>query len=125
MLGNKFKEVIRNVEKHISDKEECSYVKEQITMLTMSYLNELEKLEQNYDSKISRCSERIDDLEKSLDSILADNEKNDEELDVEPITCPYCNSRFLIEFNNKQNEVRCPSCRNIIELDWDVEEDDM
>lgn len=125
MLGNKFKEVIRNIEKHVSDKEECSYVKEQITILTMSYLNELEKLEQNYDSKISRCSERIDDLEKSLDSMLAENEKNNEELDVEPITCPYCNSRFLIEFNNRQNEVKCPNCKNIIELDWDVEDDDM
>ena len=44
-------------------------VKKQITELTMSYLNELEKIEQNYDFKISRCTERIDDLEKAVETM--------------------------------------------------------
>ena len=47
------------------------------------------------------------------------------EIDVEPINCPYCNSRFLIEYDNTQKEIKCPDCKNIIELDWDEFDDDM
>lgn len=123
MLGKKFKETILNLEKRIKDKEELEFVKKQITELTMSYLNELEKLEQNYDLKVSHCTERIDDLEKSLSELKEG--LTSEDIDVEPITCPYCNSKFLIEFDNKQKEIKCPDCKNIIELDWEDYEDDM
>ena len=69
MLGNKFKEVISNIEKQIKNKEDLEFVKKQITELTMSYLNELEKIEQTYDLKVANCTERIDDLEKALDVV--------------------------------------------------------
>ena len=123
MLGKKFKEVIANLEKQIQNKEDLEFAKKQVTDLTMSYLNELERLERTYDLKVSQCSEKIDDIEKDLDEI---KEKIiSEEIDVEPITCPYCNSKFLIEFNKKQKEIKCPDCKNIIELDWEEFEDDM
>lgn len=123
MLGNKFKEVIANLEKQIKNKEDLEFVKKQVTELTMSYLNELEKIEQTYDLKVAHCTERIDDLEKSLNDFK--EQVSGEEIDVEPITCPYCNSKFLIEFDNRQKEIKCPDCKNIIELDWEEFEDDM
>lgn len=123
MLGNKFKEVIASLEKNLKNKEDLDFVKRQITELTMSYLNELEKIEQNYDFKISRCAERIDDLENAVEKIKEEN--SNEEIDVEPITCPYCNSKFLIEYDNSQKEIKCPDCKNIIELDWENFDDDM
>ncbi len=123
MLGKKFKEVIANLEKQIQNKEDLEFAKKQVTDLTMDYLNELEQLERTYDLKVSQCTEKIDDIEKDLDEI---KEKIiSEEIDVEPITCPYCNSKFLIEFNQKQKEIKCPDCKNIIELDWEEFEDDM
>lgn len=122
MLGNKFKEVIANLEKNIQNKQDLEYVKKQVTELTMSYLDELEKIEQNYDFKVSRCSERIEDLEKAVNDVK-NKVNHEEEIDVEPITCPYCNSRFLIEFDNKQKEIKCPDCKNIIELDWENYDD--
>ena len=124
MLGKKFKEVIGNLEKQIKNKEDLEYIKKQITELTMSYLTELEKIEQHYDFKVSRCTERIEDLEKSIDDVKSQLNSEDE-IDVEPINCPYCNSRFLIEYDNTQKEIKCPDCKNIIELDWNEFEDDM
>ena len=124
MLGKKFKEVIANLEHQIKNKDDLDYAKKQVTELTMSYLNELERLEQHYDFKVSRCAERIDDLEKSIDDVK-DKLIQEDEIDVEPINCPYCNSRFLIEFDSSQKEIKCPDCKNIIELDWDDFEDDM
>lgn len=124
MLGKKFKEVIANLEHQIKNKDDLDYAKKQVTELTMSYLNELERLEQHYDFKVSRCAERIDDLEKSIDDVK-DKLIQEDEIDVEPINCPYCNSRFLIEFDSSQKEIKCPDCKNIIELDWDEFDDDM
>ena len=114
MLGKKFKEVIANLEHQIKNKDDLDYAKKQVTELTMSYLNELERLEQHYDFKVSRCAERIDDLEKSIDDVK-DKLIQEDEIDVEPINCPYCNSRFLIEFDSSQKEIKCPDCKNIIE----------
>lgn len=124
MLGKKFKEVIANLEHQIKNKDDLDYAKKQVTELTMSYLNELERLEQHYDFKVSRCAERIDDLEKSIDDVK-DKLIQEDEIDVEPINCPYCNSRFLIEYDSSQKEIKCPDCKNIIELDWDEFDDDM
>lgn len=123
MLSNKFKQVISNIEKQLSNKEDLDFVKRQITELTMSYINELERLEKNYDSKVAQCTERIDFMEKDLEDLK--DKVVGEEIDVEPITCPYCNSKFLIEFDKKQKDIKCPDCRNIIELDWEEYEDDM
>ena len=124
MLGKKFKEVIANLEHQIKNKDDLDYAKKQVTELTMSYLNELERLEQHYDFKVSRCAERIDDLEKSIDDVK-DKLIQEDEIDVEPINCPYCNSRFLLDFDSSQKEIKCPDCNNIIELDWDEFDDDM
>lgn len=125
MLNNKFKEVIKNLEKNIDSRKDLEYAKTQVTELTMTYLEELGKIEEIYDKKLSLCEGRIEDLEQTIEKI--DNELfSEEETDLEPINCPYCNSRFLIEFDNTKKEVKCPDCKNIIELDWEnFDEDDM
>ena len=124
MLGKKFKEVIANLEHQIKNKDDLDYAKKQVTELTMSYLNELENLDQKYDSKISKCTEKIEELESSFKEIKKQI-THEEEIDVEPINCPYCNSKFLIEYDNSQKDIKCPDCKNIIELEWDNFDDDM
>ena len=127
MLNNKFKEVIKNLEINIKNKEDLMYAKLQVTELTMSFLEELEKLESTYEQKIGIFEERLGDLEVSMQRL--DNEifQDDDEIDtdLEPIKCPYCNSNFFIEFDNTKKEIKCPDCKNIIELDWGNFEDDM
>lgn len=125
MLGNKFKEVIKNLESHIKDKKDLEYAKKQVTELTMVYLEELGKLEENYDLKFNQCSQRIDEIEQTIEKMDEENTIVEEDVDMEPITCPYCNIKFLIEYDSRQKEVKCPDCKNIIELDWESYDDDM
>ena len=125
MLGNKFKEVIKNLESHIKDKKDLEYAKKQVTELTMEYLEELGKLEENYDLKFNQCSQRIDEIEQTIEKMDEENIISEEDVDMEPITCPYCNIKFLIEYDSRQKEVKCPDCKNIIELDWESYDDDM
>lgn len=126
MLNKKFKEVMKNLEKNITNKTDLEFMKAQVTELTMSYLDELEKTESIYKEKLAICEYRIESLEKNFQRL--ENEifqDEDIETDLEPIKCPYCSTNFFIEFDNTKKEIKCPDCKNIIELDWGNFEDDM
>ena len=118
MLNKKFKEVIKNLEQNITDREDLAYSKSQITELAMVFLDELNRIESSYQRKIEQCESRIDSIENSINKIENDFLDEDYEEDLEHIKCPYCNSNFFIEFDNTKKEVKCPDCKNIIELDW-------
>lgn len=126
MLNKKFKEVIKNLEGNIESKKDLDYAKLQVTELTIEYIAELEKMESLYREKISKFEDRLDDIELEVQRI--DNEIFQEELEdseLEPIKCPYCNSSFFIELDSSKKEMKCPDCKNVIELDWGNFEDDM
>jgi len=38
------------------------------------------------------------------------------------ILCPYCNYEFVMEGLELKEEIECPECENVIELDWGNEE---
>ena len=119
---------MKNLEGNIESKKDLVYAKAQVTELTMEYLNELEKLESTYKQKIMMFENRLEDLENSmqrLDNEIFQEGENEEDTDLEPIKCPYCNTNFFIEFDNTKKEIKCPDCKNIIELDWGNFEDDM
>lgn len=128
MLNSKFKEVIKNLEENMENKKDLLYAKSQVTELTMEYLEELEKIQSVYKQKIAMFEERLDGLEVSmqrLDNEVFQDGDMEEDTDLEPIKCPYCNSNFFIEFDNTKKEIKCPDCKNVIELDWGNFEDDM
>lgn len=128
MLNKKFKEVIKNLEQNLTNKEDLTYSKSQITELAMVFLDELDRIESSYQKKINQCESRLDLLESSMNKIENDFDflgEDYEEADLEHIKCPYCNTNFFIEFDDTKKEVKCPDCKNIIELDWGNFEDDM
>ena len=128
MLNKKFKEVIKNLEQNLTNKDDLTYSKSQITELTMVFLDELDRIEASYQRKINQCESRMDNLENAINRIENDFDSIDEvyeDTDLEHINCPYCNTNFFIEFDDTKKEIKCPDCKNIIELDWGNFEDDM
>ena len=127
MLNKKFIEVIQNLEGNMENKKDLDYAKLQITELSMEYLNQLENLESVYKQKIAVFENRLNDLEVEMQRLDHEifQDSDDEEMDLEPIKCPYCNTNFFIEFDSTKKEIKCPDCKNIIELDWGNFEDDM
>lgn len=83
-------------------------------------LKEIKELKEN--QKI--MSEKMAKMEQIIGHIESDI-YSDEGFDFE-IVCPYCENEFVIDPDEQKNEVQCPECKNIIELDWsgDLEEDD-
>ena len=71
-------------------------------------LGEVKELKENQKimtNKIEKMQQVIDHIESDIYS--------DEGFDFE-IVCPYCEHEFVID----KNEVECPECKNVIELDW-------
>ena len=122
-LNVKFKKVLKDLEKNIQNKEDLEYIKVQIFNLYNMFFDEVNRMEEMSATRMETLAqsqavlqERVEKLENQLKSM----EKElyiDEESDF-AITCPYCNAEFVVDYDELKNEVQCPECNNIIELDW-------
>lgn len=121
MISKKYNEILTKLEKNIEDKRDFNLAKSALSDLAICYIDELTKITENYNFKISNFESRLSNLEKK---IIEENEIQENEI-VESIDCPYCGFEFNVKYDNTQNEITCPKCNNLIELDWGEFEDDM
>jgi len=128
-LSSKYKKIINNLEKSLKDKQELEYVKEQVFAITSLFLDELDKIIEISENKMqdlvasqAELQKKISKVENSVNEIERDIYMEDSEEFEFQITCPYCNHEFTTDLTSTTQEVECPDCKNIIELDWN--EDD-
>lgn len=128
-LSSKYKKIINNLEKNIKDKQELEYIKEQVYAITSLFLDELDKIIEISENKMqdllanqTELQEKINKVESSVNEIEKDIYMEDEEEFEFQITCPYCNHDFVTELTNSTQEIECPECKNMIELDWNDED---
>lgn len=93
-----------------------SNLNEQIEKL-LKEIKELKENQKAMDEKMTKMQQVIDHIESDIYA--------DEGFDFE-IVCPYCEYEFVIDPDEQKNEIECPECKNIIELDWsgDFDEED-
>ena len=128
-INVRFKKIIKNIEENVKDKEDLEYVKVQIFELYNIILEEITRIEEMADDKISNLEEvelhmeeRLGKLEHELKEIQRDIYAADEDSEF-AIICPYCNNEFVLDGDELKDEINCPECNNIIELEWGEEED--
>ncbi len=124
MFNKKYNDTIKNLEENMTNKRDLEFAKKQVTDLAIAYLDSLNDIEKKYDDKVKRCEERVDNLEEHMQKLEKELFEEDD-VEFEPITCPYCNAHFMIECDSELTEIDCPDCNNTIELDWGDFEDDM
>lgn len=136
-LGNKYKEILNDLENKISDKNELEFIKQKISELNIEYMNsinsilEIQKNQNRIENKIRILQNEINNIEEDI-YIMDDNEcihdcecdcgcdkMHDNDYEFE-ISCPYCGYEFITDssYQNK-TEIECPKCKKLIELDWD------
>ena len=124
-LQDNFKKIINDLEQNIQNKEDLDYIKTQIFNISNLFLDELDKLADlnmnKMNSLIARykqMSDRMNKIEESMNHIEKDIYLEEEPYEFE-IICPYCNTEFFTDITtDSRNEVTCPECHNVIELDW-------
>ena len=129
VLSDNYKRIISEIEGKITNPEELDFIKEKLSELSMLFMDIIDNLTEKADEKIRQIEEKqkqIEDKMSQVESVVNEIESDiyieeDGNFDFE-IVCPYCDNEFVAEINGK-NEISCPDCNNIIELDWNEEED--
>lgn len=129
-LSEEYLKILNDIEKHISNEEERKYVAKKIGELSSLYLDIIDRITEISTKRVEEVEEYQGKLEKKVNKLKesVDLIKNDiyeeDSYDFE-IVCPYCNHEFVADVEAElKEEVECPECHNIIELDWDDEDED-
>lgn len=129
-LKNHYQSILTELENHFQDEEERVFVLNKFQELSMMFMDVIDRLTYLTDMRIKEVEEKqktiesqIDGVKKAVDGIENDIYEEDEPYEFE-IVCPYCNKEFVADINSDENtEIECPECHNIIELDWNGEEE--
>ena len=128
-LDDEYKKIITDIEHNIKDENELEYVKEQFDKMLVLFINQMDNYNKiteerinSIENKQSEIDYKIKDLTSMVDGIENELYMDDEE-DNFNIVCPYCNFEFTEEFDETKTEIQCPECKNIIELDWNDNDD--
>lgn len=129
VLSENYKRIISEIEGKISNPEELEFVKEKVSELSMLFMDIIDNLTEKADEKIKQIEEKQKQIEEKMLQVETSVNEIENDIYVEEdgsfdfeIVCPYCNHEFVAEINGK-NEIPCPECSNIIELDWNDEEE--
>lgn len=128
-ISEEYLRIINDIEKNISNEEERKYVAKKVSELSSLYMDIVEKLTDTTTKRIDELEQYHNDLERRLSKVgelvnlIKKDIYEDDEFDFE-IVCPYCNYEFVADVEDElREEIECPECHNIIELDWDGEDD--
>ena len=129
-IKGKYKKILEDLESNIKNPEDLLYTKEKFMELTMIFMDIIDRLTALTDARIKEIEEKqqeinnkINNVQSIVDEIEDDIYDSDEDYEFE-IVCPYCNYEFTTDIaDEEKNEIKCPKCNNIIELDWNSEEE--
>lgn len=123
-LKKRFKAILEDLEKNIKNKEDLEYIKSQVYNISLLFLDEIDKLAETNLGRMNVMLEREKELAQKISKMEKMITNIEKEVFVSPecdfeIICPYCNAEFVEDLTKGiEDEVKCPECGNIIELDW-------
>ena len=134
-LNKMYRDLINDLEKNIKDENELKNIKEKIFDIMTYFLDSSKSIinikdkQEKLDKNIKRIQKRIERIEEDIYIEDDDEEEyegdrmHDNDYEFE-IRCPYCDEDFIISNESKSSsEIECPHCHNVIELDWDEDEE--
>lgn len=125
MFNKKFEETMSEITNSGYDEKTTIFLKSALVDLAMEHVQDIKSLEKKYKSRIEICENRLDKMEEQFQKLEKELFEDEEDVDFEPITCPYCNANFMVQRDHSILELECPECNNTIELDWGAFDDDM
>lgn len=124
-LNNFLDDIVNN----IKDPKDLEYMVGRTDKLIHFLLDETGRLVDYNEEKMKALINRQKQVEEVLIELKEKVENmyediyDEEEGDFE-IICPYCNFEFDANIDEDLQEIRCPECGNLIELDWNGNPDD-
>ena len=131
VMSDNYKRIMTEIEEKISNPEELEFIKEKFVELSTMFVEIIDNLTEKTDAKITELEQRQQFIENKISEVQGEVNDIEDDIYIEDdedseyefeIVCPYCNIEFVAEIDGK-NEVECPECHNMIELDWNDDED--
>ncbi len=130
-LSNRYQQIMKDLQTNIKDEKDKEFVIGKFQELSMMFMDVIDRLTYLTDLRIKEVEEQqkqIDDrmskIQKAVDGIESDIYEDEESYEFD-IMCPYCNHEFTTDISSEVNtEVECPECHNMIELDWNGDEEE-
>lgn len=144
-LAKNYNKIISELEEKITNPQELEFVKSKFSELAVMFMDTVETLVTNSEKQL-QIERKVESIQKSLKRIENDiyiedddcecdedcngecdcggdcscgDQMHDNDYEFE-IVCPYCNYEFVTgKEANLKDEIKCPKCHNVIELDWD------
>ena len=125
-LSKKFQKITQDIEEKIKDPEQLDFINKKIfevSMIYMEIMDEMTKIINERLEGIEKVQEVLDEkLNTIQNSVLGiENDMYEDTYDFE-IVCPYCNNQFIADIEEKKS-IMCPECQNVIELEWNAEDE--
>ena len=120
MIQKKYQEIIKCLEENIENQKDLEYAKKQFSDFTVYFLNLLNAMQESYENRMVAMEKKFKIVEDKVNNI--EKELFEDFENLETINCPYCDFSFMMELEEKKQDVECPECGNIIELDWEENE---
>lgn len=127
-LDETYRKIIETLEKNIKDEAELNNAKEQLDSIVKDVIENYDTFFEKYDEKINyleklqnESEKRIDDLEKRVKYFEKLIEMEDYDIFI---TCPYCGFEFQTEYDENIEEIPCPECGRLIDIDWSEDDED-
>ena len=128
-ISEKYNNIIKDIENHISNEKEREYVSQKMSDISIMFLDIIDRMTQLDTNRLDRIEEVQDKISKEVEDIgetvnlIKSDIYEEEGYDFE-IVCPYCNNEFVADIESElKEEIECPECHNIIELDWDEKDE--
>ena len=130
-LSNRYQKIISELKENIKDEQDREFVINKFQELSVMFMDIIDRLAYLTDLRIKEVEtqqkeidEKMAKIQKAVDGIENDIYEDNDAYEFE-IICPYCNYEFVTDISSDVNtEVECPECHNMIELDWNNEEDE-
>lgn len=132
-IKGKYMRILEELEANIKNKDDLAIAKEKFMELTVVFMDIVDRLTFLTDERIKNIEEKqieinnkINNVQSIVDGIEEDiyDDDDDEDGYEFEIVCPYCNYEFTTDIaDEEKNEIKCPQCNNIIELDWNTDEE--
>ena len=122
-IKDDYNRIMSEIEQKITDPEQLEFIQKKVAELSSIFMETVDSLSKSTDERIKLIEEKIGKVEKAVNEIEADIYEDEEENFDFEIVCPYCDYEFVSSIEGK-DEIICPNCNNVIELDWNEDEED-
>ncbi len=128
-LKKEMKSFLKDIDENIKDEKDLIYIKTRSSELLNVVMDEIDNLINYKEDRLNAIIKKqeqegklLKELQEKIDNVYEDiyEDAGDDFL----INCPYCGFEFDADIDEDLDEITCPECANIIELDWNGNPED-